>query len=367
MSKARSIYTKASPLLAPFGEIYGQLMKARRAVYRKGFIGSYRPACPTVAVGNISWGGTGKTPVTGWLLDWAAKNELKAVVLTRGYKGTPPTLPFIVNPAGNPAESGDEPLMLAKLFPSATVLVDPKRARAAQFAERELYPGLFIMDDGFQHLGLRRDLNILLLTPDDLGSGWNKVIPAGTWREGATALEAANVALVRWEGKIAEEDVAGFISTTHEKLRNIPVFLFRIKNTGLRRLGSSELVSDLGGAPYNLFCGVGSPHGVRVGATGLLKQAPRKFIPFGDHHIFSRKDFIALCESGLDLVCTEKDAIKLEFEFQDIVAKHAIWAMQAEIEFLPNAAEVPEHCFENWWKGAWQRIKGCGVSEEQAG
>jgi len=358
MSNAKNIYSKAGRFLSPLGTLYGQVMKARRAFYRNGLISSYRPKCPTVAVGNISWGGTGKTPVTAWLLGWAKKNELKAVVLTRGYKGKPPTLPFTVTPGGNPAQSGDEPLMLANFFPGASVLVDPKRARAAHFAEKTLAPDLLIMDDGFQHLGLARDLNVLLLTPEDLNTGWNKVIPGGTWREEETALKAADVVFIRCDGGTAGEELADLLSIACKKLANIPVFPFYFTNTGLRRLGSAEIAPDLGGVPYNLFCGVGSPDGVLAGATELVGQAPQKFTAFADHHCFTREDLAVLCEPGLDLVCTEKDAIKLEFEFPEILSKHAIWAIQLEIRFLPGFADGGQgQGFENWWEAAWLRIK----------
>ena len=161
-------------------------------------------------MGNISWGGTGKTPVVGWLLGWAAQKKLKAVVLSRGYKGKPPALPFLVEACGSPLESGDEPLMLAKLFPGASVLVDPVRSRAVRFAEKTLSPGLFVLDDGFQHLGVSRDLNILLLTPDDLGAGWNRVIPGGTWRENSGALADAGGA----------EDERRFCGVDHQHLHH---------------------------------------------------------------------------------------------------------------------------------------------------
>ncbi len=356
MSGIFKIYTRLNFLLSPLGKLYGCLMQLRRGLYRRGVLRSFRPVPLTVAVGNISWGGTGKTPVVGWLLGWAAQKKLKAVVLSRGYKGKPPALPFLVEACGSPLESGDEPLMLAKLFPGASVLVDPVRARAARFAEKALSPGFFILDDGFQHLGVSRDLNILLLTPDDLGAGWNRVIPGGTWRENSGALADADVILLRLESGCARDALEGLRASG--KLGRLPVFPFFLKNTGLRRLGGNETVPGLGGAPYNLFCGVGRPQDVLSGATGLLGKSPRRFVAFGDHHEFLKEEILALCEDGLDLVCTEKDAVKLEFDFPELVSSWPVWAMQASVKFLPgDEGGAPGEDFGQWWEAFWRRAE----------
>ena len=354
MSGIFKIYTRLTPLLSPLGRLYGWLMQLRRGMYRRGVLASCRPVPLTVSVGNISWGGTGKTPVVAWLLGWAARKKLKVAVLSRGYKGKPPRLRFLVEAQGSPLESGDEPLMLAKLFPGASVLVDPVRSRAVRFAEKTLSPGLFVLDDGFQHLGVSRDLNILLLTPDDLGAGWNRVIPGGTWRENSGALADADVILLRLESGCTQDAFEELCAEARGKLGRLPLFPFFLENTGLRRLGGNETVPGLGGAPYNLFCGVGRPQDVLLGATGLLGEAPRRFAAFDDHHEFLKEEILALCEDGLNLVCTEKDAVKLEFYFPDILSNRPIWAMQASVRFLPGCeGEAYGMDFEQWWEAFW--------------
>ena len=143
-------------------------MKARRFLWEKGLFKDFTPAYPCVAVGNIAWGGSGKTPLVDWLLSRTAKQGLEAVVLTRGYGAHPPVLPFPVSPASTAEEAGDEPLMLRLRHPAAAILVDPVRARAARLAEQTLNPDLLVLDDGFQHLAVRRHLNLVLLRPEDL-------------------------------------------------------------------------------------------------------------------------------------------------------------------------------------------------------
>ena len=120
---------KLSSLLRPASKVYGSLMKLRAKTYNSRIRRVYRAKCPVVSIGNIGWGGSGKTPLTDWLLSWAEGKGLRSVVLTRGYGGKPPSLPFIVKQDSASAESGDEPLYLARRHPHARILVDPKRAR----------------------------------------------------------------------------------------------------------------------------------------------------------------------------------------------------------------------------------------------
>lgn len=205
------------PLLTPVSLLYRRILAARRAKWENEGSPAFRPACQCVSVGNIAWGGTGKTPVVDWLLGWSEARGLRAVVLSRGYKAQPPELPLHVSPSRTPGEAGDEPLMLALEHPSAAVMVDPDRRRSGRWAEERLSPDLFVLDDGFQHVKVRRDLDIVLLRPDDLGDGWGRVIPAGAWREGPEALERADVFMIKcspeaWESlrPACERRLAGF-------------------------------------------------------------------------------------------------------------------------------------------------------------
>ncbi len=101
------------PLLTPVSLLYRRILAARRAKWENEGSPAFRPACQCVSVGNIAWGGTGKTPVVDWLLGWSEARGLRAVVLSRGYKAQPPELPLHVSPSRTPGEAGDEPLMLA--------------------------------------------------------------------------------------------------------------------------------------------------------------------------------------------------------------------------------------------------------------
>ncbi len=116
-------------------------MCMRDSLYRRGLMRSWEPDALTVSVGNIGWGGSGKTPVAGWLLDWAEKNNIEALLLTRGYKAKPVSYPYLVKPGALAEEAGDEPLMLATQHRKAHVVVDPDRTRAGKWAMKNFTPG----------------------------------------------------------------------------------------------------------------------------------------------------------------------------------------------------------------------------------
>ena len=205
MAKRHPLQNILAPLLLPLSLLYGVAGRWKRALTMV----RWKSSRPCVAIGNISWGGTGKTPVTDWLLAWADRKGLRAAVLTRGYGAKPSRLPLLVE-SGTPAsECGDEPLMLSRRHPRAAVMVDPERGRAGRALEAsDAAPDIFFLDDGFQHVRAGRDLDLVLLDQDDVRfsplpgrppSNWNRIIPAGTWREPVSALHQAAAFLVKCE------------------------------------------------------------------------------------------------------------------------------------------------------------------------
>ena len=412
MSKKIPLQHCFAPILKPIACAYAGLMRLRRKAYGQGVLSSYQPLVPTVSVGNISWGGTGKTPIVNWILAWAASKNLQAVVLTRGYKASPPCFPFLVQPHSNPKEAGDEPLMLACKNPAAKVVVDPKRSRAAEYAEKHLQPDLFVLDDGHQHLALGRDKNIVLLSAYDLTEGWGEVIPAGTWRESEKALNTADVFLLRVDGASIEQakdfkqlgpfaqagqgmqpdqarqpdqahqpdqarqpDEAHQIAQAHQvaqateaenllalakaKLPAKPIFPFCFRNFALRALTNpAQQLTSLAGRAYNLFCGVGSPQSVLRSTKDFLGYAPQNFFSFPDHYNYTTQNLEQLCASGLDLLCTEKDAVKLLNLLASMPSGYtpacSIWVLQLAVEFPPIANGLT---FADWWESSFASIQ----------
>jgi tetraacyldisaccharide 4'-kinase len=205
--------------------------------------------------------------------------------------------------------------MLARAHARARVVVDPKRIRSGPWAESAFSPDLFILDDAFQHLAARRDIDLVLLSEHDLCKGWNRVLPQGTWREGKQALERADAFVVNVTGSSLDHLFSAALARLQPLGR--PIFFTRLVPIGLAQIRTRESFGHLDGAPYVLFTGIANPERVRTTVTTLLGYPPADVCFFPDHHAYSREDHerirdLARAAGAEHLVCTPKDAIKLE-------------------------------------------------------
>lgn len=366
--KLTDIYSRLSPYLRPFGLPYSCLMRLRRALYQQGVFNSHTPTCPVISIGNIAWGGSGKTPLTGCLLQWAEDKGLKAVVLTRGYKGSPGKRPLLVRRDTPVEQSGDEALQLARAFPKASVVVFPKRAQAARFAENCLAPDFIVLDDGMQHLALQRNLDIVLLRPEDLLGEWNRAIPSGAWREGASALAAASAFCV----KVSPADFEALLPAAQERLAAFgrPLFSFVLQPLGLRpvfpRQGKNHpLLSpeEYKDKPYLLISGVGDSGQVEKTACELMGRPPVSHFAFDDHYPYTETDVqgvLKLSPAPLPMVCTAKDAVKLK-AFESAWGNVPLWTLETRVAFGPcrdyGAEGEGAVSFLDWWESRWRDLR----------
>lgn len=319
-------------LLTPLSKAYARLMNLRAQFYLSGRWASWRPPAPCISVGNISWGGTGKTPVVSWLLDWARSEGLGATVLTRGYGGKPPHFPYTVQLLSPAGEAGDEPLLLKRTHPQARILVDPKRVRAGKSAAKD-QTDLFVLDDGYQHLRIQRDLNLCLLSPRDLDDQWDRVIPAGSWREDVSALDRADAFLIN---TMFDDD--GCLETVaHIKLAVMgkPLFFFRVTARGVANALTGEALDSLAGRRFLLVTAIANPDKVCQTCNSDLGEKPVRHLVYPDHHPFSLADWqgiVAAAERNecSHIVCTPKDAVKLTH-----FADERLWIPQLTTSFSP--------------------------------
>lgn len=315
--------------------------------------GLFAEAPPIISVGNISWGGTGKSVVVDYLLTLfrtGAENTLPAV-LTRGYGTKLPQYPHILlgeavkNGSGAlPRALPDEALMLALKHPKVPVVIDPKRARGAEDLLTDLRfqnISLLILDDAFQHIAMPRDVNLVLFSPEDFAPEyWNRVIPWGTWREGKGALFAASAFAIKtsveeWEAleKVALEKLAPY---------NKPIFVFRFAVETCVAAATGKKVQAFPNG-YILVSGVANPGPVEASATALL-GAPVEYMVFPDHHSFMAEEAAALAAHGLPVVCTEKDAVKLT-GFSALLP--SLYVLQGKAVFFASYGAAP---FDLWVK-----------------
>jgi tetraacyldisaccharide 4'-kinase len=299
-------------LLAPFAVVFGIVIRLRRALYRLGILRTTHPGIPVIVVGNITVGGTGKTPVVAWLVDRLVAAGRKPAVVSRGYGGSQRGAPRVVTADSNAeaAKAGDEPVLLARRT-GRPVVVCTDRVRAAERAV-ELGADVIVADDGLQHYALARDLEIAVVDGERrFGNGW--LLPAGPLREPRSRL--AEVALVLCNGGQAEQGMQPF----------------RLEPRELIALGDGRRapLSSLAGREVYALAGIGAPR--RFIATLTAAGARPLVVPAPDH---GRVDLGALSfDDSRPLVMTEKDAVKYS-----VNPGAAAWYLPVDVVMPPAAA-----------------------------
>ncbi len=295
---------------------YGTVQRLRRGLYRRGLLRCRRVGTPVISVGGLRVGGSGKTPFVLWLARRLSEEGLEVAILTRGYgrrrKG-PILLEASALEGWNPLDCGDEPFLLARRLPGVRIVVDADRVRGARLAQVEFSPDVFVLDDGFQHLRLARDLDIVLF-PEGRDAGRLACLPRGPLREPLSALSDAHVAIrVRGEGG-GERGGAGWVEAIRGRGR--PVLDARLVPEGLRWLedGTPVGLETLEGRRVMAFCGIAREDSFWETLAGMgITVAWRRGYP--DHARYTERDYRELASVLRDYdmaVTTEKDAVKIE-------------------------------------------------------
>lgn len=291
------------------GSLFGSVARLRLAAYRRGVLHRHRLQGRVVSVGNLSVGGSGKTPVVQWLAGMLRDCGHRVAILSRGYGGTFRGDALVVSDGAtvqaDAAVAGDEPVMLARALPGVVVAVGPRRDVVGRVVEARFGTCVHVLDDGFQHLRLERDLDVVCLDVHDLD---DRPMPAGRLREGPGAIERADlVLLTRLEAACDEE-----VEALEERLGRERTFRVSRRAVGWRTPGGGPV-----DAPERafLFAGIARPQRFERDATASgVTVVGRTF--FGDHHRY-RPEEIGLLErdaraSGATaLGTTAKDAVRL--------------------------------------------------------
>jgi tetraacyldisaccharide 4'-kinase len=272
----------------PLSSLFGLGVRSRNALYDRGIARAHRLAGPVVSVGNLSVGGSGKTPFVLLLGELLKARGLKFDILSRGY-GRQTRGVALVDPAGSAHDFGDEPLLMARRL-NVPVIVGELRHTAGVFAEKKFGPQLHLLDDGFQHRSLARDFDIVLVTPEDVR---DRLLPAGRLREPLTSLRRAD-AVVLTSG--ASPDA------------------FPLDQQLVWRARRGIVPSNVPPKPV-VFCGIARPKNfVAQLRTAGIEPAAEAF--YRDHHAYTEQDIRDLLNlrqrSQADgFLTTEKDAINL--------------------------------------------------------
>jgi len=308
--------------------VYGRAARSRRAWYGRHPDRVRHLARPVISVGNLVVGGSGKTPLVAEIARHLLAAGEHPVILSRGYGRRRPADGVVVVSDGQRTQasaeaSGDEPQMLARALAGVPVLVSPDRYLAGCLAERRFGCTVHLLDDGFQHLQLARDLNLLVMAKGDLDES---LLPFGRLREPLDAARAADALIVAGD----EADAEAVASHTGVTLA------FRLQ----LRQGEPRLLKDPGriaGRRVVAVAGIARParffDALRAGDWEVVRE-----FAFRDHHWFSHRDLKAIERTAADegatlILTTEKDAARLEPE--EVAASPVPWAavpLQVSIE-----------------------------------
>lgn len=318
-------------LLAPLSRVYSLVQQLRVRMYQIGIFKIQHLPRPVVSIGNIAVGGTGKTPVTAWIARNLLEQGYKVAVISRGYGGRLEGQTIVVSDGVSimlsPRECGDEPYLLASTVPGLMVVIGTDRYAAGMLAMQQLVPDIFLLDDGFQHLRLWRDLNILLLDcTKPFGNGWT--LPAGLLRESPAAAKRADLVIMT---RCPE-------GTSIVPVNNgIPICVSHHHIADLIPLGGKNAVplSSKSDCKVVAFAGIADP-------TPFFNELENRglqilhTISFPDHTSYAMSDIsaiaVAMEEHGADLVITtEKDGVKLQ-ELPDVL-RNRIMLARLKLDF----------------------------------
>jgi tetraacyldisaccharide 4'-kinase len=309
---------------------YGLAVRLRNAAYALGWARQTQAPVPVVSVGNLTVGGTGKTPCVEYLASYFRRRDLRVAILSRGYGG-----------AGGP---NDEYLVLEENLPDVPHLQGPDRAELAHIAALELESEVLLLDDGFQHRRLARDLDVVLL---DATCPWGHgyLLPRGLMREPPSALRRADAIV------LTRCDQAG--PTQLEALRRrvarlaplVPVAETVHQPVALVRWEDERMLPDaLTGRPVAGLCGIGNPEAFRRTLADLGARLV-DFCAYPDHHAYTRADVDRLHQWGRRLpgdavvVTTQKDQVKLRL---GDLGGRPLWALRIGLTFRAGQARLEE-------------------------
>jgi len=303
--------------LTPLAALYGAGARLRRRAYQQGWLKSRRLSCPVISVGNLTVGGSGKTPLVAEVAEVLLRHGYKPAILTRGYGRERGADLIALEPSPHrnpdPRTTGDEPALLARTLPQVPMVICADRFRAGQLAERRFGVDVHILDDGFQHLALARDVDLVAIdiTQDVLRGA---VLPVGRLREPLSALARADIVVLT---RAEIQDPAATEKQVREINPKAPIFHCAMRLRNLVQAGSMQAVEpeEYFGKPVCAFCAIGNPSAFfadlrRWGFNPVAEMA------FRDHHVYSPEDVQRLNRTAEEkgavaFLTTEKDVMNL--------------------------------------------------------
>jgi tetraacyldisaccharide 4'-kinase len=331
-NKRGVVPSAARGLLGGLSLFYGAGVRVRNGAFNIGVQRVHRASVPVVSVGNVTTGGTGKTPFVAYLANWFGEQDVRVAVLSRGYRSLP-------------GEVNDEKLMLDQLCPDVPHLQNPDRVTSARLASDEHCAQLLLLDDGFQHRRLERDLDIVLV--DALNPfGYGYLLPRGLLREPLSGLKRADVIVLtrtdQCSDGVAEQtiDRIGSIRGSDEHVE-VAFTPDRLVNSA----GETAEFESIHPEKIAAFCGIGNPDGFARTIADCGLRIADTLQKFPDHYHYTVNDLTAIGKQAKEksvtaILTTRKDLVKIK---RTELAGRPLWAVQIEVNIVAGAELLQTH------------------------
>ncbi|HEV3275638.1 MAG TPA: tetraacyldisaccharide 4'-kinase [Terriglobia bacterium] len=294
--------------------LYGTGARVHGAAYERGWLRRRRLPRPVISIGNLTAGGTGKTPLVRWTAEHLAQHGFRPAILTRGYRRDRGPDAIVIPPKDGrlpeTREVGDEAAWLARTLPQVPIGVSADRFRTGELIAENYPVDVFVLDDGFQHRQIERDLDVVALDAMR-GISDNEILPAGLQREPTSALGRAGVVVITRAELVDGRRLETFRSLVRGIHPRVTLVEARTRLECLRDLagGAESPAEPLLGPPVHGFCGIGNPDAffknLRLWGFDVVRESV-----FPDHHVYRDLDFAR--DGGVAaFLTTEKDAMNL--------------------------------------------------------
>lgn len=339
-------------VLKPTSLLWGVLYRIRRSFYEYGILKKKYFKVPIISIGNITFGGTGKTPTIIWLTEKMEEFGLTPAVLTRGYKGELEHKSGIIKAGqrfrSNPKKFGDEPLLISRKMKTGAVIVGKKRADNLKKYFYDVEPDVVLLDDGFQHIQLYRSFNIVLFDAS-LSLDRYKTAPLGYLREGLTSLKDADAIIISRADQVPEGKIESLLDMLSQYYRrDIPIAKFKYTPSGAFDCFDNKVLEMDKLKDRNIIAlsAIASPESFYHLLEGYGAIIVEKIV-FPDHYLFTQEDLnnvlIKSAKHNATIITSEKDMVKIRRVIQDeriLYVNISVSFMSGEEQILNSVKKV---------------------------
>ncbi len=325
--------------LRGISQVYRIAVALRNLLYSRGWLKIHHVNAIVISVGNITTGGTGKTPLVIWLYKFLQQNKIQCAILTRGYKAAQ-------DPRLKTQDQIDEPAILTENCPQAKVIINPDRVAGANEAVNKFEAKILVMDDGFQHRRLARDLDIVTIDATR-PFGYDKLLPAGLLREPVDSLKRADAIVITRSDQGTEEELVDL----ERKLLSINnnMITARAIHSPIcsKTIDNKEIsIEELKGKKIFAFCGLGNPDAFLNTIKGLGAN-PVGAKVYDDHYHYANKDIADICREAMDLkadliLTTQKDFSRLPVEKRKLESGIPFAYLAVELKIISGEDRITQ-------------------------